>query len=194
MPVNQDTIQAAGEIAEVFRGLGVPYMIGGSVASTLWGEPRLTLDVDFVAKLEQVHAEPLVMVLGESWYADLSSIRGAIERNASFNLIRLSRMVKVDVFVPPDEGLHASKWERVRYETLTPDSAARVAVTSPEDIVLQKLDGFRRGGGVSENQWRDVTALLRIRGELLDDEYLDHWALRMDLSESLARARRDATK
>ncbi len=124
----------------MFESLGVPYMIGGSVASTLWGEARLTLNVDFVAALRASHARPLLEALGEAWYADEDSILAAVAHRFSFNLIRLRRMVKVDVFVPPDEGLHASKWSRVRHAVIDPENARPVAITSPEDILLEKRD------------------------------------------------------
>ncbi len=190
--MNDDAIQAAYELAGQFDRLGVPYLIGGSMASAVWGEPRFTLDVDFVAALRNGHVQPLLAALGEAWYADADSIREAIEQRASFNLIRLERMVKVDVFVPPEGGLHASKWGRARREVLDPESAQTVAVTSAEDILLQKLDWYRSGGCASETQWRDVTSLLRIQGAHLDDEYLNHWASEMELPELLARARDEA--
>lgn len=104
----------------------------------------------------------------------------------------MAGMVKVDVFIPRDEGLHASKWERARRVSLTAEGGPVLSITSPEDIVLQKLDWFRDGGGVSEQQWRDVTALLRIRAGQLDEEYLDEWADRLGLEELLSRARTDA--
>lgn len=65
-------------------------------------------------------------------------------------------------------------------------------ITSPEDIVLQKLDGLRKGGESSEQQWRDLTGLLRTRGADLDQVDLDAWAERVQLAPLLPRARRDA--
>ena len=187
--MNEDALGAASEIAAVFESLNVPYMIGGSVASTVWGEPRFTLDVDFVCALKSDQILPLKRILGDAWYADESAIREAVSKRSSFNMIRLKRMVKVDVFVPPDTGFDASKWKRVRYETLDPGSPHQVCVTSPEDIVLQKLRWFRSDGEVSDNQWRDVTALLRIQAGRLDEEYLDNWAKQLELLELLDRAR-----
>lgn len=186
-----DAVAAAIELGGVLDTLRVRYLVGGSMASTVWGEPRFTRDVDFVAALEARHVDALLGALGNRWYADEALIRDALERRASFNVIRYACMTKIDVFVPPDEGLHASKWSRARRAKLAGDGP-ELPITSPEDIVLQKLDWFREGGGVSEQQWRDVTALLRIRGDQLDDAYLDAWALDMDLSALLARARRDA--
>lgn len=187
-----DAVEAAIEFARVLEGLGARYMIGGSLASITWGEPRFTQDVDFVAALEASHVDGLLEQLGDEWYADETLIREAIERRSSFNAIRLAGMVKVDVFIPPDEGLHASKWDRARSAALTADNGPKLPITSPEDIVLQKLDWFRKGGGVSEQQWRDVTSLLRIRAGQLDNGYLDEWAKRMDLEDLLTRARRES--
>ena len=190
--MSNDAIQAAIEFAEVLEHLGARYMIGGSLASITWGEPRFTQDVDFVVDLEARHIEGLLERLADRWYADEASIREAIERRSSFNAIRLAGMVKVDVFIPPDEGLHANKWRRARRAALTADGVPELPITSAEDILLQKLDWFRKGDGVSEQQWRDVTSLLRIRGGELDDAYLDEWARRMNLEDLLIRARRDA--
>lgn len=190
--MNGDAVRAAVELARILEGLGARYLIGGSLASIAWGEPRFTQDVDFVAALEARHVEGLLEQLGDRWYADEVMIREAIERRSSFNLIRLDGMVKVDVFVPPEGGLHASKWERARVAKLTAGDGPELRITSPEDIVLQKLDWFRAGDCVSEQQWRDVTSLLRIRAGQLDDGYLDEWAGKMNLADLLARARRDA--
>lgn len=187
-----DAVSAALEVAEILEGLAVPYMIGGSMASAVWGEPRFTRDVDIVAALEHRHVPELLARLGEGWYADEELIREAIARRSSFNLIRLRRMMKVDVFVPPSTGLHASKWARARRAALVPESERVVPITSPEDILLQKLDWYRSGGEVSDQQWRDLCAILRTRGNELDHAYLDLWAESMQLGDLLARARREA--
>ena len=190
--MSNDALIAAGEIAAVFEGLEVPYIIGGSVASTLWGEPRFTLDVDIVTALEVSHVAPFVAALEGAWYVQAKAVSEAIHRNSSFNIIRLQRMIKVDIFVPVNSGFHASKWKRARRECIDPDSSQEVNVTSPEDILLQKLNWYRKGNCVSENQWRDVTALLRIQRGHLDEDYLELWATNLDLSELLERARHDA--
>jgi len=80
--MNEDTIDAASEITTIFEALDVPYMIGGSVASTLWGEPRFALNVDFVAALKSVHVALLVKALGTGWYADEGAIQSAVTRRA----------------------------------------------------------------------------------------------------------------
>lgn len=188
----EDSITAAEQITAIFERLGVRCLLGGSMASAIWSEPRFTRDVDMVAELRDAHVAPFIEELGERWYADATLIRDAIARRSSFKVVRFERMAKVDVFVPPDSGFHASKWRRARRVAPSADSVATVAVTAPEDILLQKLDWFRASGETSELQWRDVTALLRTLGSDLDQKYLDQWARQMSLDVLLARARREA--
>lgn len=154
-------IDAALEVAGHFEALGVRYVLGGSLAASVHGEPRATRDVDIAAELLEEHAPSLVTRLGERWYADETAILEAIRRRSSFNLLRRVDIIKVDVFVPPDTGFHPGKWARARWMPLAGADAKPVAVTDPESLILQKLDGFRRGGEVSDNPWRDVLGIAR---------------------------------
>ncbi len=187
-----DALSAAEEMAEVFDTLGVRYLLGGSMAAAVWSEPRFTRDVDMVAALEPQHVPPLLAALGDRWYADEWTIREAISRRSSFNVIRMVRMVKVDVFVPPDEGLHAAKWSRARAVRLSQTSKRPLSVTSAEDMLLQKLSWYRDGDGVSQQQWLDVVALIRTLGADLDELYVRRWAEQLGLVSLLERARGEA--
>jgi hypothetical protein len=185
---NEDTLSAAEEMAAVFESLGVRYLLGGSMAASVWSEPRFTRDIDMVADLTQQHVATFLEALSDRWYADEVLIRDAISQRSSFNVIRFQRMVKVDVFVPPREGHHAAKWSRAHAVKLSAQSTRTVSTTSAEDMLLQKLVWFRDGGEVSELQWRDVTALMRTLREDLDWNYVRDWADRLMLRELLERA------
>ncbi len=186
--MNGGAVESALALVKILDDLDIPYMVGGSMACIVWGEPRFTQDVDFVMALKPIHIAPFVLALGGDWYWDQSTIEDAIRLRSSFNLIHLAQMVKVDVFVPPEGGFDASKWDRVLQAPLT-DSGQELGITSPEDILLQKLDWFRKGGEASEQQWRDVLSLLRIRGERLDESYMNHWAHELGLQDLLRKAR-----
>ncbi len=86
-------------VIEAFERLSVSYYLGGSVASSFYGVPRTTLDVDLVADLEAGHAPPLIARLGDKYYASQQAISDAIARKSCFNVIHLPTMFKVDVFV-----------------------------------------------------------------------------------------------
>ncbi len=78
--------------------LGVDYLIGGSLASAVWGVPRSTLDVDLVTNLHKSQTSALVRLLGDAFYADEEAIQKAVREHASFSIIHLETLFEVDVF------------------------------------------------------------------------------------------------
>lgn len=172
-------------VIAVLERLGVPYMLAGSVASSLHGVPRTTLDADLVARVEGRHALPLVQALGQEFYADEEMIRNAVRSGSSFNLIHQPSMVKIDVFPVKARPYDAQALDRRRRERL---EDLDLFVTTPEDVLLAKLEWYERGGRVSERQWGDVSGLLRIHREGLDLSYLRHWAGELGVGDLLEQA------
>jgi hypothetical protein len=77
------TLKVTGE----FEKLGVPYLIGGSLASTLYGMVRTTQDSDVIAEMRLENLQPFVLALQDEFYVDEEMVAEAIQRNSSFNLI-----------------------------------------------------------------------------------------------------------
>ena len=92
MPLG-DPVRIVQEIAKVFDHLGIPYFVGGSLASSLHGIPRATQDVDIVAEIEEEHILPLVEELQSEFYVDADMIKDAVSRQACFNIIHLDTIV-----------------------------------------------------------------------------------------------------
>ena len=67
-----------------------------------------------------------------------------------------------------------------------------VYVASAEDIVLRKLEWFKRSGGVLERQLRDVVGVLKLRGDALDMSYVRHWANALQVEDLLEQTLEDA--
>jgi hypothetical protein len=180
---------------EQLERLGVRYQIGGSVASSFYGVPRTTIDVDLVADIKMNHVDPLVAALEDSYYIDAEMIRDAIRRQECFNVIRLDTMLKLDVFVLKRRDFDQKAFGRGRIDTLedTPD-ARRFSLTSPEDIILHKLEWYRLGGEASERQWGDLLGVLKVQAESIDKKYLRRWAVDLRVADLLERALREASE
>lgn len=174
-------------VVDALEALAVGYYIGGSVASSFAGIARFTQDADLVADLRPDHVVPLATRLEGAYYVDRERIARAIMGQRSFNAIHLETTFKVDVFVAGDAPFAREALAR-RVAIRVPDLGRALHFSSAEDIVLQKLQWFEDGGGVSDRQWHDLQGVLRVQGKRLDLAYLRNWAERLELAELLWRA------
>jgi hypothetical protein len=163
-------------VTQTLEKIGIPYAVGGSLASSLHGIMRSTLDVDIVADMKLEHVSPLVAALSHEFYADDEMMKDAIEHHSSFNLIHYETAFKVDVFIRKLRAFDQMQLERRRTSVIATDPEQSVYVVSPEDIVLAKLEWFRLGGEVSDRQWRDILGVLKTRAGELELDYLQKWA------------------
>jgi hypothetical protein len=91
-----ELLAALGPVLRVLDDLGVRHFVGGSIASSAHGVARASVDADVVAELGSAHVAPLVAALRDTYYVPEERIRDAVARRASFNLIHLETMLKVD--------------------------------------------------------------------------------------------------
>lgn len=180
-----EPIRVALRIAEILEQLDIPYLIGGSIASSIYGEPRATQDIDLVAALQDHHITSLVAAATNIFYIEEEDIRQAVTRCSSFNVLHLETMIKVDIFVLGSDAIDQEEMRRRQQRDI---SGAQLVVATPEDVILQKLIWYRKGGEVSDRQWRDVLGVLKVQAERLDLDYLKHWAEALNLSDLLQRA------
>ncbi len=172
----------------VLDSLGVPYLVGGSVASSVHGIPRLTNDVDLVADIKWNKVEALAAALQPDFYADEDIIKSATRHGRSFNLIHFKSAYKFDVFPLAGSRFRESEFTR-RVMTMSPQFGdLRFPVASAEDTVLSKLEWFRLGGEISDRQWNDIIGVIRVRAGRLDLDYLRRWAVELRVSDLLERA------
>ncbi len=185
-----DPLGVVLRVVGVLERLGVPYALGGSLASSLHGLPRATLDADIAAALLPEHVGPLVADLtaeGE-FYLDEQRARDAVARSSSVNAIHLGTGFKVDLFVVGEDRLGRRELERAERIRVGEDPGEELRVATAEDIVLQKLAWFRLGNEVSERQWSDLVGVLKVKGPGLDLGYLEEEASHLGLVELLRRA------
>jgi hypothetical protein len=186
-----DILAAITPIVEALEELGIPYHIGGSVASSLYGLPRLTIDADLVADIRMKHVRPLVEQLETDYYIDEDMIRDAIRRQSSFNVIHQDTILKVDIFIPKSRLFDQEELRKIRQEVLS-EGTRPFNIASPEGTILNKLEWYRMGGEVSDRQWNDILGVLKVQGTNLDMAYLRHWAADLKVTDLLERAFVDA--
>jgi hypothetical protein len=191
-PLLPAIVESTLAISRLFDRLGVRHLVGGSVASSLMGLPRTTMDVDFVADLSLSMVAEFVALAGERFYVDEERARHAVVRRSQFNLIDVGRGFKVDVYLDRRDPLSASTFLRSQLVRLGPADTDCVRISAPEDIVLEKLRWYRLGGEVSERQWLDVLGVLKVQAPTIDRGYLRRWADEIGVRDLLDRAFEDA--
>ena len=191
MSVNRELWDALLPVVDALETLGVPYSVGGSVASGFAGVVRATFDVDLVADLCPGYAEPLARALSPDYYADVEMIANAIRSRGSFNVIHLATLFKIDVFVMEDTAFARENMAR-RIALELSDVGRTLYFTSPEDIVLHKLLWYAMGSGVSDRQWYDLQGVLRLQAERLDLAYMRRWADQLGIMDLLHQALAEA--
>ncbi len=192
MSALEEALEVTLRVISTLERLRVRYVVGGSIASSIYGIPRATQDVDVIADLREEHIPEFVAALRDDFYLDEPAVRDAVRRRSTFNVIHLHTMFKVDVFVAKDDA--ATAQELARGQPYVPPEIpdAQIALASPEDVVVQKLYWYRLGDHVSERQWTDAIQVLKVRGKTLDRAYMQELASTMNVQDLLDRALRDA--
>jgi len=182
-----EPLQITGFIVDVLGKLGVRYLVGGSLASSLHGIPRATHDVDLVVDLQEDHIGPFVRALEGTFYVDEDRVRESVRRRSSFNVIHLQTMLKVDIFLLKDDPASQREMRRREAYRVSDEPPQDLFVASAEDTILRKLLWFRLGGSISDRQWQDVLGILAVRAETLDREYLETQAEALGVGDLLTK-------
>ena len=156
----------------------VPYMLVGSLASTAYGEPRMTRDIDIVVDLRPDQVEHFCDAFPEDeYYVSRPAATEAVLHAGQFNVIHPSSGNKIDFIVARKDAWGQEQLRRRRRVLLAPGLQGYTA--SPEDVIVGKLWYYRKGG--SEKHLRDVGSMLDISGAQIDRSYIDHWVERLGL-------------
>jgi hypothetical protein len=187
-----ENLQVIQEVTEALTAAGIPYALGGSMASSLLGEPRYTQDADVTVEPFAGSEAALVARFGPGYYVSLPAVQEAVRQRSSFNIIHTHTGFKIDVFVRKDRPFEQSVITRRRSLPVAGRPGQEITVVSPEDIILLKLEWYRLGGETSDRQWRDVLGVLHVQAGRLDEAYLDRWAADLKVGDLLARARQES--
>lgn len=187
-----DPVDVALSVAAVLDRCGLRYVIGGSLASSVSGEPRSTLDVDLMVDITEGAIACVIEGLSPEFYAEPEAFARAVRARSSVNVIHLATATKVDLFVMGATPIEPQQMDR-RMKVQVPDRpGAELYVYTPEDILLQKLRWYRLGRETSDRQWRDVLGIIAVQAGGLDLGYLRSAAARIDVLDLLSRALAEA--
>jgi hypothetical protein len=176
-------------VIEVLDSHGIEYMITGSVASSLQGEPRATHDLDVVVAVQASDVAALVKSFSPPrFYLDEQAIHEAIDTGGMFNAISMEDGDKVDFWMLTPDPFDASRFiRRVTVEVF----GIPLKVSSPEDTILAKLRWSKMSGG-GEQSFVDALRVFEVQHELIDRGYLEDWVERLGVSELWTRLQDEA--
>lgn len=156
----------------------IQYMITGSVASSLQGEPRSTHDIDMVVAIQRSAVKKLVEAFPPpDFHLDEDSILNAIAAQGMFNLIDVKEGDKVDFWLFTNEPFDQSRFSRKYIEEVM---GIKMNISSPEDTILMKLRWAKLSGG-SEKQFTDAMRVYEVQSKKLDMAYLEYWVKELDI-------------
>jgi len=153
---------------DVLERLSIPYMLVGSLASTAYGEPRFTQDIDIVVDLPLDRVCDFCAAFpAPEFFIHEDAVRQAVQNQFQFNVLHPASANIIDMILP-----RADEWGRVQMERrqriqLLADRSGFAA--RPEDVILGKMWYYAEGG--SEKHLRDITGILRISGQVVDRDY-----------------------
>jgi len=175
------------EFTRVLEDLQIQYVVVGSFASSARGVRRATVDVNIVADLTLDDVKAIVDRLSADYYIDDLAVRRAISSERAFNAIHLESMFKVDVHISGD-SFTRKEMERRLPEKILPASETIVYIATAEDTVLAKLNWYRKGHEISEQQWTDVLGIIKVQHDRLEFAYMHEWAEELGVADLLDKA------
>ena len=172
--------------------LGIRYVVGGSLASSVHGEVRATNDIDVLVEVPDERILAFVSALKPTFDIWEDTVRRAVAEQRSFSALHIEWHVKIDFFPAGRSPLDDFELERSQRVPLPDAPGASVPVSTAEDIILRKLEWYGRSDGVLERQLRDVVGVMKVRAHELDLAYLRAWSRTLDVEELLDQCLKDA--
>ncbi len=167
--------------------LGIAYMVSGSVAVIIYGEPRLTHDVDLIVVLEREHIARLPKLFPPAEFycppAEVIAVEVAREQRGHFNIIHHETGFKADLYLSGRDPLHA--WGLARARQLEVEGQV-LSVAPPEYVIVRKLEYYREGG--SQKHLRDIRSMLNTSPEAIQSAELEQQIAARGLQEAWRRA------
>lgn len=173
------------KLAFALESTGVPYMLTGSLASSMYGIPRATNDIDFVVSPTRAQMAALLQFLKRlGLFVQEEQAFEALQKGSMFSVIDFQRSWKADFIIRKEREFNITEFgRRATHEV----EGMRLTLASPEDVILAKLEWAKIAD--SQKQIGDAAGILRLQSGRLNIDYIEKWAEALDLKAQLAEAR-----
>jgi hypothetical protein len=168
-------------VADRLEKLGTPYFITGSIASSYYGIPRYTHDLDVVITISENDIRAIIRLFKPEGYVSQEGIRDALSGTGMFNFIHIESGLKVDFWIDRGEPFTKSCFERVRQVEISDRLLVKMA--SPEDVLLHKI--YWDHLTPSERQIRDAQGIVAVQWMKLDIGYIEEWAKKLGIEDKM---------
>ena len=176
---------------EPLNQAGIPHMVAGSVASIVYGEPRLTNDVDMVVVLNDSQIQALATLYPAGRFycppPDILAIESRRARRGHFNVIHHDTGLKADLYLAGDDPLIA--WGLAHRQRVEIGNGQAIWIAPIEYVILKKLEYFREGR--SEKHLLDIRGMLAVSGTEIDVSFLESQIAELRLTPEWELARQD---
>ncbi|MEK7450260.1 MAG: hypothetical protein AAB019_12360 [Planctomycetota bacterium] len=177
------------KVVQTLENTGIPYMITGSIVSSLQGEPRTTHDIDILVVLQKSDIDKLINAFPPpDFYLDRQDLSETIAGGRMFNLINLKEGDKADFWILTDESFDQSRFSRKCTEEFR---GLKMQISTPEDTILAKLKWAKLCGG-SEKQFTDALRVYEVQFGKLNLDYLEQWVEKLDIQSLWERLKEES--
>ena len=168
-------------LLDLLEHMQLEYAVVGSYASSFWGEPRYTHDVDVVVDLPVDRVNEFCgWFPPDEWYVSERAVRDAVRRRHQFNIIHTNTSHKIDVMMVRGDEWSRQQLLRRQQILLLPDREGFTA--HPEDVILGKLRYFQEGG--SDKHLRDICAMIQTNNDAIDRDNVARWAEKLGVTKA----------
>ena len=169
-----------GRLIKKLDEQNIPYMLSGSVSSSLHGQPRATNDADIVIAPAEEQLIAFLKSLGDDYYVNPDAARDAFKSNSVFNVIDIPNSWKADLIIRKNRPFSREEFQRRQKANIMGLDAW---VVSPEDVILSKLEWAKNSK--SSQQLQDALGVAAVQYDHLDRDYLYKWAKELQVESSL---------
>lgn len=156
---------ALKDIQDFLKKQGIPYMIIGGIGNLIWGEPRLTVDIDIAIHISPVKERDFITKTGARFRILVDNPEDFAKKTKVLP-VEITEGIKGDIIFA---GLEYEKMAIGRAVEVEISKNNRVRVCTAEDLIIHKALSER------EKDWQDIEGILLRRGTLLDKKYIDKW-------------------